>query len=461
MNVCMVTEGGYPVIRGGLSEWCHQLIRESTDTQFSVFCMVAPGYEEPVYELPKNVSRGLIKVIGGSSRPRPSRLPEAAAQRIIDLVEVIGYGDPLNCEELIKIIKKYPKVEDFLTPRSFWTSAKRFYQSNLPNENFSDFLWWWLFSTQAMLRCISLTRTVPQADLYHAASPGYAGLIASLAKHWWGSPVVVTEQGFLLAEMRLELESLDIPQCLKDLHLRFAETMVKTSYKYADRLNAPSNYHVENQKRIATYSNKSLVIKNGIEVDRFIPKKRIKRKNKPLVGTTARVVPVKGITMFIKAAAEVNKVYEMDFVVVGEVQDEDYYKECIALVEELGLGGCFKFMGHQDSRKWYGMLDIFILSSISEGVPYSLLEAMSCGLPSVCTAVGGVPDTLPHGEVGYVIKPGDYHEMAQRIISLVEDPVLMEQMGKKARIHAERNHSITQMVGGFNQLYRELVSWEQ
>ena len=461
MNVCIITEGGYPVIRGGLSEWCHQLIRESTDIQFSVFCMVPPGYEEPVYELPPNVSTGLISVIGGSSHLRPSRLPEAVAQRIVDLVEAIGYGDPINCEELIGIVKNYPQVEDFLTPRSFWTSAKRFYQRNLPNEVFSDFVWWWLFSTQAMLKCISLARSIPQADVYHAASPGYAGFMASLAKHWWGSPLVVTEQGFLLAEMRLELESLDIHPCLKNLHMKFAETLVKTSYKNADCINAPSSYHVENQKRIAAYPEKSLVIKNGIEVDRFVPKKRNSRNQKPLVGTTARVVPVKGITMFIKAAAEIIKVHDMDFVVVGEVQDQDYYKECITLVDELGLGGHFKFMGHQDSRKWYGMLDIFVLSSISEGVPYSLLEAMICGLPSVCTAVGGVPDTLPHGEVGYVINPGDHHEMAQKIISLIENSVLMEQMGTKARNHVECNHSIKQMVREFDQLYRRLGSWEQ
>jgi len=142
---------------------------------------------------------------------------------------------------------------------------------------------------------------------------------------------------------------------------------------------------------------------------------RPKMEGKPLVGCFARVVPIKGITTLIKAAKIVCDTTTADFVVVGEIQDEEYYKECQILVEKLGLKDRFKFTGYADSVEWYRKVDIFTLSSDSEGVPYALLEAMCCGLPCVCTDVGGISEILS-GDLGYVVPPSQPDSLAQKFV---------------------------------------------
>ena len=141
---------------------------------------------------------------------------------------------------------------------------------------------------------------------------------------------------------------------------------------------------------------------------------------------------------------------------LGEIQDQDYFKECQDLVKKFGLGNQFKFMGHVNAMEWYRKVDIFTLSSISEGVPYALLEAMSCGLPSVCTAVGGIPEIIADG-TGYVVPPNRPDMLAEKFSLLVDDKELRTRMGRKATEVANAKYDIDEMAGKFRTLYRELA----
>jgi len=167
------------------------------------------------------------------------------------------------------------------------------------------------------------------------------------------------------------------------------------------------------------------------------------------------VVPIKGIEVLIKAARSVLQSQQANFVVVGEVQDEPYYKECLKMVQEMGIGDHFHFVGHKDPLEWYHQVDIFTLSSISEGVPYALLEAMSCGLPSVCTAVGGVPEIIQEG-LGYLVLPNHPEQLAEKLGLLISNRSLRKEMGRRASEQAHAKYHIRDMASRFLTLYEEV-----
>jgi len=96
------------------------------------------------------------------------------------------------------------------------------------------------------------------------------------------------------------------------------------------------------------------------------------------------------------------------------------------------------------------------LSSISEGVPYALLEAMSSGLPSVCTAVGGIPEIISDG-TGYVVPPNRPDMLAEKLDLLVNNKELRITMGRRATEVANSKYDIDEMAGKFRTLYKELM----
>jgi glycosyltransferase involved in cell wall biosynthesis len=219
----------------------------------------------------------------------------------------------------------------------------------------------------------------------------------------------------------------------------------------------PCHSHIAIEQEFGADLDKIEVIANGIDCNRFVPGPP--RDEAPLVvGCFARVVPIKGITVLIRAAETVLKKHQAKFIVIGDIQDEDYYHECQELVEELGLKDHFRFTGHVNSLEWYHHVDIFVLPSLSEGVPYALLEAMSCGLPCVCTAVGGVPEILSDVSVGYVVPPNEPDSLAEKICELLENEPLRKRMGLRATELAGEKYTIEGMVKKFRRLYEGLLN---
>jgi glycosyltransferase involved in cell wall biosynthesis len=108
----------------------------------------------------------------------------------------------------------------------------------------------------------------------------------------------------------------------------------------------------------------------------------------------------------------------------------------------------------------YRQADIFVLSSQSEGVPLALLEAMSCGLPSVCTSVGGVPEILADSVTGFLVQRGDVENMSAKILTLLNDEKLRKKMGSKARELVIENYTIGEMSQKILDIYNELNTKE-
>lgn len=455
MKACILSEGGYPVTVGGLSEWAHILVKNLSQVDFDVFCMTIPGKETPRYAEWPNILSTTIVPFSSSVAGKRCHLPREVSTRVAESLQNTLWGTPMDVETLHEATARYGLNKAWLLSKSYWNSVVDYYSKQKIEEPFVTYYWTILGLYAALFDVLGAIDRMPQSDVYHPLSVGYAGLCGSFAKVKYGRPLVITEQGLYLVERAREMATkADFSLWHKKQIMRFSQSVVKTSYKYADRVVPPSHKHMQAELHLGLPLQKIHLIDNGIECDHFIPGPP-RNGGPPVVGCFARVVPIKGIEVLIKAARRVLQTQQASFVVVGEVQDEGYYQECLRLVQELGIGDHFRFLGHKDPLEWYHQVDVFTLSSISEGVPYALLEAMSCGLPSVCTAVGGVPEIIQDG-LGYLVPPNQPDLLAEKLGLLISDRSLRSEIGHRAVAQARTKYHIRDMASRFYSLYQEV-----
>jgi polysaccharide biosynthesis protein PelF len=456
LKVCIISEGSYPIVFGGLSEWAHMLIKSLKDVQFDIFC-ITPSKDKitPVYEKLPNVNKVIIKPLIREHSPNHSRNPSnQASSRLAHFLKETGTGTISELENLVKSLGKYPVGKQWMNSNEYWKYLVESYQQSYPEGPFVDYFWTVFGLNSIMLDSMNFIHEIPEADVYHSLSTGFAGFAGSIAKATHHKPMIITEQGLYLVERRAELARQQVSKIYKSQLMKFTESMVKTSYASADKIVPPCHSHIAIETGLGADVNKITVINNGIELDRFTPQYR--DGGQLVVGCFARVVPIKGILNLISAAKIVLEKCPADFVVLGDIQDEEYYKECQNLVAKMGLGDHFKFMGHSKPEEWYHKVDVFTLPSISEGVPYALLEAMSSGLPSVCTAVGGVPEIISDG-AGFVVPPNNPGALAEKLCILLGNRELRLKIGRHAAKVALTKYGIEEMAERFRNLYEEVV----
>lgn len=161
----------------------------------------------------------------------------------------------------------------------------------------------------------------------------------------------------------------------------------------------------------------------------------------PIVGAVARLVPVKGIDVLLRAARLVaDGRPDVMFVIAG---DGELRHDLEVQIERSGLGGCVTLLGFwPDLREVYAAADVVALSSWSEGTPVALIEAAAAGRPVVATRVGGVPDVVVDGETGLLVDAGDSAQLAAAILRLVSDTASASGLGEAGRKRACDLYSI-------------------
>jgi glycosyltransferase involved in cell wall biosynthesis len=132
----------------------------------------------------------------------------------------------------------------------------------------------------------------------------------------------------------------------------------------------------------------------------------------------------------LEAVGRLRSAFALHLIIVGDGPERSRIED---RVRRLGLGASVTLTGHQSSAEpWYGIADVAVLSSLSEGSPNALLEAMATNVPVVATAVGGVPEIVADGESGLLIKPGDPAGMSAAIARLLTEPDLAERLKKQS-----------------------------
>jgi glycosyltransferase involved in cell wall biosynthesis len=224
-----------------------------------------------------------------------------------------------------------------------------------------------------------------------------------------------------------------------------------------------SNQISEKLKRELPNS-KVVCIHNCIALERIKAEKPVIETKKELgirfdsviIGTVGRLVPVKGIEYLLKSAKILGEKFpDLRLLIVGDGPAKNQLQE---LAKKLGINSSVIFTGHRDDvLNLVSCLDVFVLPSLSEGIPMALLEAMAVGVPVVASNVGGIPEVLEDGKTGILIPARDEKIMANVCQNLLEHKETRELLAIKAKKVVEERFSAAAMAEKVAQIYRSLV----
>jgi glycosyltransferase involved in cell wall biosynthesis len=282
-----------------------------------------------------------------------------------------------------------------------------------------------------------------------------ARLLGGLAARWAGVPVVVeTLHGTLLAGYY----SAPVTRLLAWLErwlARRIDAIVAVSPAVARELVAT---HVASDARVH-------VIPLGLDLEPFLAgaaRPTLRRTlgvpaDAPLVGVVGRLVPIKGVDAFIDAAAQIRRsLPAAQFVIVG---DGPLRPGLERRAREAGLAGQVHFLGwRRDLEELYPDLDLIMLTSLNEGTPVSIIEAMAAGRAVVATRVGGVVDVVEDGVTGVLVPPRDPGALAVAAVALLSDPERRRRMGEAASRAVFPRYSGGRLVEETDALYRSLLA---
>ena len=243
-------------------------------------------------------------------------------------------------------------------------------------------------------------------------------------------------------------------------HRRF---FYKIAMKKSNKIIAVSNETKESIIKREKFSpDKILVIPSGLNIDKYSRdvsgmKKVQKNDSLFVIGVVARLNYIKGHVFLIRALKEVKAVFpNFQCRLIG---DGEYKPVINELVQKLGLSEHVQFMGfRRDIPEQLKQLDVFVLPSLSEGLPMVILEAMAASVPIVASSVGGIPEVIKNNVNGILVKPGDSESLARGIQSLFASREKREKLAREARNFVEKKFSITTLIKSFEEIFTEYLS---
>ena len=469
MKVCIVAEGCYPYVVGGVSGWINSLIRSFPNIEFILLAIVANRSSRGkfVYELPENLTQVYEVYLddcewdngkSGRKRQKHFRLSKKEYAELLNMV----LNRKTDWSVLFDLFhRRNLSVDDLLMGPDFFQIARESYKRKYSGIVFSDFLW--------TLRSIylpmfwALKMDVPKADLYHCVATGYAGILGSMAVHFHGSSLLISEHGIYTREREEELIKADwVKGVYKNIWIEQFKKMSQLAYEKADIVTCLYDRARLLQMELGCAEEKIRVTPNGINVEGFkeIPGKTEEDREKINVGAILRVTPIKDVKTMIQAFAFAkNKVPKLKLWIMGPAdEDEKYAQECFDLVETLGVKDVI-FTGRVNVRDYMGRMDFTILTSISEGQPLTILESYAAGKPVIATDVGNCRELIYGnndglGEAGILTHIMNIEEIAQAMIKLARNPEECERMGQNGLKRVNGFYRIEQMKDVYKDIYK-------
>lgn len=234
----------------------------------------------------------------------------------------------------------------------------------------------------------------------------------------------------------------------------------------ANSIVAVSNNLRENiVRRTSLRNNKTTVVYNGIDSANFMRPASSALRNTMgwhvddiIIGSLGNIRTAKAYDVLLRAAALLkNQSRNFRFIIAGQGRGE-LYNNLLQMSDELGLANSVYFLGFQDDpAEFLSNLDLFLLSSTSEGFSIATIQAMAAGLPVIVTRSGGPEEIVSHGETGWLVQPGSAEAIAQAILKLSTDQVLCAQIALKGQQHAIRTFDRCNMLSAYQTIYDDLI----
>lgn len=474
MRVALLTEGTYPMSYGGVSLWCHQLVSGLEEYEFDIHAVVATGTEEPVWTLPSNVVGLTVSALWGDI---PRRSPGRADvkrfmvtfERLLDSIFDRRSQSTAAFLEALRDLLPFGQSQQLplllASPRAVDTLLRHWRHSPAPGRPHNERSDVPLPTVADAVTAISLLDhflrplggEAPQADLCHSAANGLACLIAFNAKWTNGIPFLLTEHGLYLRERYLEYREGDYSFAVRSFILRFLRLLTTASYSMADFVTPGSDYNRRWALRHGATEERVRPVYNGVDPSAFY---EAPEPESPVLSWVGRIAPIKDVECLIQAFGLVQqRLPEARLRLFGSAPpgNEAYQKRCQDLIDQLGLSRFAVFEGRiDDVVEAYHAGQVVVLSSSSEGFPYTVIEAMTSGRATVSTDVGGVREAV--GETGLIVPARDPQALADACVELLNDTDRRRQLATGARARALAHFTLEQFLTVYREIYPALAN---
>jgi glycosyltransferase involved in cell wall biosynthesis len=481
MRVALINEGTYPYVTGGVSTWCDQLVRGLDEVTWHLVTIVGPATVKPAIQLPGNVASLTPVPIWDASKAPRRRRDDAAARMCAGMLgETPAHADMFRdalrelamvhrgdlrkgCADCLAaaaacprhgLIGRHPLVGVPLAEMLLdaWSAALAD-GAELPRLTLRE------ADDAAVLiehAVRPLAAVLPPVDVCHANANGLSSLVALAAKWRFRVPFLMTEHGVYLRERYLSAG--DLPAGVKVALLRFHRALARLAYAEADLVAPVSAFNQRWEERHGADPARIAVIPNGIDPQRFPPLPQ--EPAVPTISWVGRIDPLKDLETLIQAMAVVSeRLPEAQLHLAGPVPagNEDYARACYSLVAQLGLDRSVNFAGPvSSSREAFEAGHVAALSSISEGMPYTVMEAMMCARPTISTDVGGVAEMV--GDAGLVVPPRDPVAFGNACLRLLCDSRLRSDLARRGRDRALELFTLNRCLDSYRQRYGLLAN---
>ncbi|MBQ7161392.1 MAG: GT4 family glycosyltransferase PelF [Clostridia bacterium] len=475
MRVCIVTEGCYPYVVGGVSGWINSLIKAFPGLEFSVLSIVPDRSFRGkfVYELPENVvevSEVYLNDLDWADKKsrKPISSREYASLRSLVMSKNVDWEGVFDF-----FISKDRSMNDLLMGSDFFNIVSELYDKEYPEIAFTDFLWTLRSVYLPMFQ--ALNSELPKADIYHCVATGYAGILGCISQYKYGGGLILSEHGIYTREREEELIKADWVQGIyKNIWIEQFKKMSQVVYDRAQKVISLFEHARELQIELGCPEEKTMVIPNGVEPDLFrdIPGKD---PDDPYVniGALVRITPIKDIKSLIQAfSIAKKKAPSLKLWIMGpDSEDEQYARECYDYVDYLNVEDIV-FTGRINTRDYIGKMDATILTSISEGQPLTILESYAAGKPAIATDVGNCRgliygeqgDTL--GDAGILTHVMNTEEIADAMVQIAVNKPRAARMGEVGYRRVMSKYLIKDMRAAYAGLYRSIgeemgIAWQE
>jgi glycosyltransferase involved in cell wall biosynthesis len=487
-DICLVLEGTYPYVQGGVSQWTHELISRMEDYSFHLCTILSPDAEKDYrYDLPSNVLSvtdiELQRSKGTGGLNNLSALLEELEAPLVSLTQ--GNGGLDSFARLLEILRPYRgslTLAELMDSRAAWELVQRMYMREYEESSFLDYFWSWR-ALMGSLFTIALA-DLPRAGVYHTLATGYAGLVAARAKLEYDKPTIITEHGIYTNERRIEIASADwleqtafkkltidhVRNSLRDFWVNSFANFSRTCYEASDEIVTLFQGNQPMQINDGAEPEKMRIIPNGVDVDNYAAVSP-EPHDRPTIALIGRVVPIKDIKSFIRSVGIMaEQIPDINVFIMGPTdEDISYYQECRQMVEYMGLSNNITFTGQVNISRYLPQIDICVLSSISEAMPLVILEAGACGIPTVATDVGacrdiiyGMPEEEPAiGEGGAIVPLANPTAIAENVVDMLRDRDRYLACSNNIRERVRRYFNKADQIQRYRELYDGYLHQDQ